>query len=67
MAVRRVADVIVSALEAQGITRVYCVPGESYLALLDALHESSIKIIVCRHESGAAFMAVAEAWLSMPF
>lgn len=61
MAVRRVADVIVSALEAQGITRVYCVPGESYLALLDALHGSSIKIIVCRHESGAAFMAVAEA------
>jgi acetolactate synthase I/II/III large subunit len=61
MAVRRVADVIVSALEAQGIGRVYCVPGESYLALLDALHGSSIEVIVCRHESGAAFMAVAEA------
>ena len=61
MAVRRVADVIVSALQAQGVRRVYCVPGESYLALLDALHGSSIEVIVCRHESGAGFMAVAEA------
>ena len=57
----RVADLIVKALEAQSISRVYCVPGESYLALLDALYESPIKTIVCRHESGAGFMAVAEA------
>ena len=35
----RAADVIVRALEAQGLKRVYCVPGESYLALLDALHD----------------------------
>src|SRR5207302_54456 len=48
-------------LEAHGIARAYCVPGESYLAVLDALHDSTVKTIVCRHESGAGFMAVAEA------
>ena len=60
----RAADVIVKCLEAHGIRRVYCVPGESYLALLDALYGSSIDVIICRHESGAGFMAVAEARLS---
>lgn len=60
----RVADLIVEALEAHGIARAYCVPGESYLALLDALYDSAVKTIVCRHESGAGFMAVAEAKLT---
>jgi acetolactate synthase I/II/III large subunit len=60
----RAADLIVKSLEAHGIERVYCVPGESYLALLDALHDSSIKVIVCRHEGGAGFMACAEAKLT---
>src|SRR5918994_3351353 len=58
----RVADQIVSALEAHDVERLYCVPGESYLALLDALHDSNrIHTIACRHESGAGFMALAEA------
>jgi acetolactate synthase I/II/III large subunit len=60
----RAAAVIVESLKAHGITRVYCVPGESYLALLDALHGSGIEVIVCRHEGGAGFMAVAEAKLT---
>ena len=60
----RAADLIVKCLEAHGIERVYCVPGESYLALLDALYGSSIEIIICRHELGAGFMAVAEARLT---
>ena len=60
----RAADLIVKCLEAHGIERVYCVPGESYLALLDALYGSSIEIIICRHESGAGFMAMAEARLT---
>ncbi len=60
----RTADVIVKCLEAHGIERVYCVPGESYLALLDALHDSSVEVVICRHESGAGFMAVAEAKLT---
>jgi acetolactate synthase-1/2/3 large subunit len=60
----RAADHIVSSLKAHGIARVYCVPGESYLALLDALYGSDIEIIVCRHEGGAGFMAAAEAKLT---
>jgi acetolactate synthase-1/2/3 large subunit len=48
---------IVEALEANGVDRLYCVPGESYLAVLDALHDSKIKTIVCRQEGGAAMMA----------
>jgi acetolactate synthase-1/2/3 large subunit len=48
---------IVEALEANGVERIYCVPGESYLAVLDALHDSTIRTIVCRQEGGAAMMA----------
>ena len=50
-------QLIVDALEANGVDRLYCVPGESYLAVLDALHDSPIKTIVCRQEGGAAMMA----------
>ena len=50
-------QLIVEALEANGVDRIYCVPGESYLAVLDALHDSSIETIVCRQEGGAAMMA----------
>ena len=46
-------QLIVDCLEAQGVERVFCVPGESYLAVLDALFDSSIETTVCRHESGA--------------
>lgn len=60
----RAADFIVASLKAHGVARVYCVPGESYLALLDALHKSGIEIIICRHEGGAGFMAMAEAKLT---
>ncbi len=50
-------QLIVEALEANGAERVFCVPGESYLAVLDALHDSSIETVVCRQEGGAAMMA----------
>lgn len=50
-------QLIVDALEANGTDRIYCVPGESYLAVLDALHDSTIRTIVCRQEGGAAMMA----------
>ncbi|MHA7140405.1 thiamine pyrophosphate-dependent enzyme [Arthrobacter sp. Sr33] len=55
---------IVAQLEAAGIRRVYAVPGESYLDVLDALHDSSISTVVTRHEGGAGFMALAEGRLS---
>ncbi|RUM99814.1 thiamine pyrophosphate-binding protein [Pseudaminobacter arsenicus] len=50
-------QLIVESLEANGVERIFCVPGESYLAVLDALHDSPIKTIVCRQEGGAAMMA----------
>jgi acetolactate synthase-1/2/3 large subunit len=59
---RRAADLLVDCLAAHGVDRVFCVPGESYLAVLDALHDSNaIQTIVCRHEGGAGFMAVGDA------
>jgi acetolactate synthase I/II/III large subunit len=55
---------IVAQLERAGIKRVYGVPGESYLDVLDGLHDSSIDTIVTRHEGGAGFMALAEGRLT---
>ena len=53
-------QVLVDALTVHGVDTVFCVPGESYLAVIDALRDApSIRTIVCRHESGAAFMAEA--------
>ncbi|CBS90349.1 thiamine pyrophosphate-binding protein [Azospirillum lipoferum] len=57
-------QLIVEALEAQGVRRVFGVPGESYLAVLDALHDSPIEMVVARHEGGAAMMAEAQAKLT---
>ena len=54
----------VAALEAAGVRRVYCVPGESYLPALDALRDSAIRVVVCRNEGGAAMMAEAEGKLT---
>ena len=51
--------ILVDGLAAQGVEHVFCVPGESYLAALDALHDSPIALTVCRHEAGAAMMADA--------
>lgn len=53
-------QLIVDCLEAQGVERVFCVPGESYLAVLDALHDSAIETIVARQEGGAAMSAEAD-------
>ena len=50
-------QLIVDCLEANGATHAFLVPGESYLAVLDALHDSSIRPVVCRQEGGAAMMA----------
>ena len=50
---------LVRQLELHGVEVVFCVPGESYLAVLDALHDSPIRTVTCRHELGAAHMADA--------
>ncbi|MEM7499411.1 MAG: thiamine pyrophosphate-binding protein [Pseudomonadota bacterium] len=49
----------VASLEALGADTAFGVPGESYLAVLDALHDSRIRFVLCRQEGGAAFMAAA--------
>lgn len=55
------AQLLVEALKTHGTDHVFCVPGESYLAVLDALYEKrdAIRLITCRHEGGAANMAEA--------
>jgi len=52
-------EILIDQLAIHGVRHVFCVPGESYLAALDAFHDSKIALTVCRHESGAAIMAEA--------
>ncbi|MBO67919.1 MAG: thiamine pyrophosphate-binding protein [Acidiferrobacteraceae bacterium] len=53
-------QILVDALRQHGTTHIFCVPGESYLPVLDALiDEQTISTVVCRHEGGAAMMADA--------
>ena len=56
---RSAAEVLVDQLIVHGVEHVFCVPGESYLAVLDAFHDRPLKITVCRQEGGAAMMAEA--------
>jgi acetolactate synthase I/II/III large subunit len=56
--------ILIDQLETQGVTTVFTVPGESFLAALDGLHASNcIRTVICRQEGGAAMMA--EAWGKM--
>lgn len=55
--------VIVDSLEAHGVKRVHIVPGESFLDVLDGLHDSTIETVITRHEGGAAYMAEADGKL----
>lgn len=63
---RLAGHALVEALIAQGVTDVFGVPGESYLAVLDGFHEhrEQIRFIACRQEGGAAFMAEAQGKLT---
>ena len=54
---RSAAEVLVDQLRIHGVRHVFCVPGESYLAVLDAFHDSDLTVTVCRQEGGAAIMA----------
>src|ERR1700710_2345512 len=57
--VRTAAQVLVDQLVLQKVDHVFCIPGESYLPVLDALSDSGIQVTVCRNEGGAAMMAEA--------
>ena len=62
--VETVGRKIALSLELQGVDNIFCVPGESYLGLTDALTDvPSIRLVVCRHEGGAGSMAIADGLL----
>ncbi len=56
---KHAGQAIVDSLALHGVNRVFAVPGESYLAVLDGLHGANIETVVCRQEGGAAYMAEA--------
>src|SRR6204780_3427796 len=56
---RTAAEVLVDQLVVNGVRHAFCVPGESYLAVLDAFHDRDLAVTVCRQEGGAAMMAEA--------
>jgi acetolactate synthase-1/2/3 large subunit len=60
------AKILVDQLLVHGVERIFCVPGESYLAVLDALYDvpDRIRLVVNRHESGSTYMAEADGKLS---
>ncbi|WP_437592106.1 thiamine pyrophosphate-dependent enzyme [Sorangium sp. So ce1000] len=59
------ARLLAASLATHGVDRMFSVAGESYLSLLDALHDlPDIDLVTCRHEGSAGFMAVADAKLT---
>ncbi|UCH42027.1 MAG: thiamine pyrophosphate-binding protein [Gammaproteobacteria bacterium] len=59
------AEVLIDALKINSVERIFCIPGESYLAALDALFDrSEIDLVVCRNEGGAAYMTEADGKLT---
>ena len=58
-------NILIECLRAHGVRKIFCVPGESYLDALDALTDAAdIRVVTCRQEGGAAFMAEAYAKLT---
>jgi acetolactate synthase-1/2/3 large subunit len=57
-------ELLVDQLLVNGVRHVFCVPGESYLAALDAFHDRDIAVTVCRQEGGAVMMAEAHGKLT---
>jgi len=57
-------QILVDQLISHGVKQLFCVPGESFLAVLDALYDASIDVTVCRQEGGAAMMAEAQGKLT---
>ena len=59
---KKAASIFVQTLKNHGVDRFFCVPGESYLSVMDELlYSPGIDVVTCRHEGGAGFMAVADA------
>ncbi|TVS13643.1 MAG: acetolactate synthase large subunit, partial [Wenzhouxiangella sp.] len=58
------AELLALCLEAEGVERIFAVPGEENLDLLEALRNSSIRLILVRHEQAAGFMAACQGRLT---
>ena len=58
------AELLVSAMEKEGVQQIFGVPGEENLDLVEALRRSTIKLVVTRHEQGAAFIAATHGRLT---
>jgi acetolactate synthase-1/2/3 large subunit len=58
------AELLVAALENEGVKRIFGIPGEENLAVVEALRRSTIKLVVTRHEQAAAFMAATHGRLT---
>ena len=61
---RTAAHLMVECLEAEGVTRIFAVPGEENLDLLEAIRTSAIELVVTRHEQAAGFMAACHGRLT---
>src|SRR6201991_1828209 len=57
-------QILIDQLVIQGVKHVFCVPGESYLAALDAMHDAKLEVTIWRQEGGAAMMAEAQGKLT---
>src|ERR1700742_359139 len=58
------SDLLVAALENEGVERIFGLPGEENLAVVESLRHSKIELVLTRHEQGAAFMAATQGRLT---
>ena len=61
---KEAGSLLVEILENQKVDRVFCVPGESYLSVMNGLQDTSIETILCKHEGAASIMAEADGKLT---
>jgi acetolactate synthase I/II/III large subunit len=64
MTMAKGSDLLVAALENEGIDRIFCLPGEENLDVLESLRNSKIELVLTRHEQAAAFMAATQGRLT---
>jgi acetolactate synthase-1/2/3 large subunit len=58
------SDLFVAALENEGVERIFGIPGEENLDVVESIRKSSIQLVITRHEQAAAFMAATHGRLT---
>ena len=61
---KEAGSLLVEILENQKVERVFCVPGESYLSVMNGLQDTSLETVLCKHEGAASIMAEADGKLT---